>query len=190
MKTVAIYGGSFDPIHVGHLTTALYVKTTQGVDEVWFEPVYKHPAGKKLTRWDDRVSMASRAVLDFGPWAKVWEHELYVDRHPDYDKSGKTINLINYLQKAYPPENYKFKLILGSDALYHKHQWKEWDQINEKVEVVTLHRPGYPHEKAVGPALAEFSSTQIRGLVKEGKSIDHLVPELVSKYIATKGLYK
>lgn len=184
MKKIAIYGGSFDPIHVGHLTTALYVKATQDVDEVWFEPVYKHPSGKQLqTSFHDRINMASDAILDFHFWARVMWHE-------EKNLSGKTIDLIRYLKATYPTENYKFKLIVGSDVIYSLDQWKEWDEINEMVEVIVINRPGFPSGKAVGPVQSSISSTTIREKLFMGDDVKDLLPTRVLDYVTKNGLYK
>ncbi|MBE2251556.1 MAG: nicotinate (nicotinamide) nucleotide adenylyltransferase [Myxococcus sp.] len=180
MKRVALLGGSFNPPHVGHLMAALYVRATRAVDEVWLVPAFNHPFGKDLAAFDDRVSMCELMAQDCGPWLQVSRAEAEVGGE------GRTIELLEWLIPRHAGTRFEF--VIGSDILGDLPKWKAWDRISELVDVVVLHRAGYPAREAIGPPMAEVSSTEIRRQIAAGARPDGLVPRRVLDFIAERGV--
>lgn len=178
MKRIALIGGSFNPPHVGHLMAALYVRTTRPVDEVWLVPAFNHPFGKDLASFDDRVRMCELMAEDCGPWLKVSRAEGQVGGE------GRTIELLEWLMPQHPDTRFEF--VIGSDILADLPKWKAWDRIQQLVDVVVLYRAGYPAPEAVGPPMAEVSSTEIRKAFAEGRRPDQLVPRRVLDFLERK----
>ncbi len=178
---VALLGGSFNPPHIGHLMAALYLRAAVGSDEVWLVPSFHHPFGKALAPFDDRVAMCEAMAADLGPWFKVSRAESEVG------KDGRTIELLEYLLPKY--HGTQFQFVIGSDILADLPKWKAWPRIEQLVEVVVLHRAGYPSPRAVGPPLAEVSSTAIRAQFEAGHVPNEWVPRSVLAYARHRRLY-
>ncbi len=179
---IALLGGSYDPPHIGHLMAAVYVRATLGADEVWLMPSFQHPFGKALAPFEHRVKMCEVMAADLGPWLKVSTVEQSVGA------DGRTIDTLEYLLPRYP--HARFRLVLGSDIVRDLPSWKAWDKIQSLVDVTILHRAGYPEPQAVGPALAQVSSTEIREALEEGRRPEGLVPRKVLDYLEANGLYR
>ena len=180
MTRVALLGGSFNPPHVGHLMAALYVRATRAVDAVWLVPAFNHPFGKDLASFDDRVAMCELMAQDCGPWLQVSRAESQVQGE------GRTIELLEWLLPRHPDTRFEF--VIGSDILADLPKWKAWDRIVGLVDVVVLHRAGYPSSEAVGPPVAEISSTEIRERLAAGQRPDTLVSRRVLDFIEARGL--
>lgn len=180
MREVALLGGSFNPPHVGHLMAALYVRATLGC-EVWLVPSFNHPFGKPLAPFDDRVAMCEAMGSDVGPWLQVSRAESEVGGE------GRTIELLEWLLPRHPGT--RFRWVIGSDILGDLPKWKAWDRIQQLVEVTVLHRAGYPAPTALGPPLAEVSSTGIRRRLEAGDVPGDLVPKKALEVARARGLY-
>lgn len=177
MKTVALLGGSFNPPHVGHLMAAVYVRATRAVDEVWLVPAFNHPFGKALASFDDRVRMCEAMARDCDGWLRVSRAESEVG------KEGRTIELLEWLIPRHP--EVRFEFVIGSDILADLPKWKAWDRIQSLVTIVVLNRAGHPAEGALGPPLAEVSSTEIRRALAAGEPPTELVPRAVLEIAAS-----
>ena len=180
MTRVALIGGSFNPPHVGHLMAALYVRATRAVDAVWLVPAFHHPFGKNLASFDDRVTMCELMAQDCGPWLHVNRAEAEVGGE------GRTIELLEWLLPKHPQTRFEF--VIGSDILADLTKWKAWDRIVGLVDVVVLHRAGYPATEAIGPPVAEISSSEIRERLAAGQRPETLVPRRVLDFIEARGL--
>lgn len=178
---VALLGGSFNPPHVGHLLAAHYVRATQGVDEVWLMPTFRHPFGKRSEDFEHRVSMCERMCQDAAGWMKTSRVESEVG------KDGRTVDTLDFLLTRHP--GYHFSLIIGSDILKDLPNWKDFDRIRRMARVLVLYRAGHPAEGTVGPPLAEVSSTEIRERLARGEQPTDLVPERVLAYAREHHLY-
>lgn len=181
MREVALLGGSFNPPHMGHLMAALYVRAAVGSDEVWLVPSFNHPFGKPLEAFDDRVAMCEAMALDVGPWLKVSRAESEVGGE------GRTIELLEWLLPRHP--GVQFRWVIGSDILADLPKWKSWDRIETMVKVTVLHRAGYPSPRALGPPMAEVSSTEIRKRLEAGEVPEDLVPRRALDVARQRGLY-
>jgi nicotinate-nucleotide adenylyltransferase len=171
MKRVALFGGSFNPPHIGHLMAATYMRSVRAVDEVWLVPAWKHPFDKALPAFDLRVAWCEAMASDSSAWLKVSRAEASVG------KDGRTIDLLEYLLPLHPTVT--FQLVIGSDILGELGQWKAWDRIESLVEVVVLYRAGFPADRAVGPPLALVSSSMIRARLEANQPADDVVPHTV-----------
>lgn len=178
---IALLGGSFNPPHVGHLLAAHYVRATREVDEVWLMPSFRHPFGKALIDFEHRLAMCQAVCADASGWLRAVD----VERHVPGD--GRTVNTLSYLCEQHP--GWEFTLVIGSDILADLPKWKEFERIEAMARVLVLYRAGYPAAEAVGPPLAEVSSTAIRNAVARGESPEELVPRSVLEYARKHGLY-
>lgn len=178
---VALVGGSFNPPHVGHQLAALYVRSTLPVDEVWFVPTWKHPFGKPHEAFAHRVAMCRALADDLGPWFKVSEAEAEVGGQ------GRTIELLEWLLPRHPDARFRF--VIGSDILADLPNWKDWDKIQALVQVTVLHRAGFSAPNAIGPPLAQVSSSEIRRRLEAKDPPTDLVPRSVLEYAQAHHLY-
>lgn len=188
--TVGIFGGSFNPVHIGHLMLASYMQQFGGFDEVWLmlsplNPLKSNP--EELIPDITRLRMLELAIGDT-PGIAVNDIELSMPR-PSY-----TINTLRYLSKRYPRHN--FKLIIGSDNWKRFGEWKESEEIIENYGVVIYPRPGYPvgtiydaGVEVVNAPVADISSTFIRRGIARGKDMRFFLPQGVYDYINTHQLY-
>jgi len=163
---VAIYGGSFNPPHIGHAMVAAWLRWTGRADEVWWVPAFDHAFDKPLAPFDLRMD-ACRCVADsLGPWAKVCGIERELEA-PSY-----TIHTLDQLQRRHP--QHRLRWIMGADALPTVHLWREWERIERDYAPIVVGRAGHP-EVPGSPTFPAISSTLVRQLLREGAAIDHLV---------------
>ncbi len=178
---VALLGGSFNPPHVGHLMAAQYVHATQGCDEVWLMPSFRHPFGKVLAPWELRLEMCRALAAETSGWLRVSEVEHEVGGE------GRTVDTLEHLQRTRP--GLSFALVIGSDILKDLPNWKEFGRIEKLAQVLVLYRAGYPAAGTVGPPLAEVSSSEIRDKLARGFEPSELVPRGALEVARREGLY-
>lgn len=185
---VGIMGGTFNPVHNGHLMIAEQVRSQLDLDKVVFVPDNEPPHVDRKTAiaGTDRLAMLRRAVADHPQFA-VSDMELV--------RGGRsyTIDTIRELRQRHPENDYYF--IIGGDMVAYLPKWYQIDELVKLVTFVGVVRPGYERTSAYPITwvdVPEFavSSTLIRRLVKTGGSIKYLVPESVREYIEEKGLYR
>ncbi len=180
MKQVGLFGGSFDPIHVGHVALAKGILEQCHLDEVWLMVSPQNPLKQQSDLSDDqtRFEMAQLALEDV-PGVKACDYEFQLSK-PSY-----TWNTLQHLRKDYPDT--AFTLIVGGDNWARFERWYHWKDILRNHRVVVYPRSPYPG--TVELPLIDVSSTEIRRRVRVGQSIDGLVPEQVAAYIKKRGLY-
>lgn len=163
---VAVYGGSFNPPHVGHLMVASWVLWTRRADEVWWSPSYSHPFGKDLAPFEARVNWL-RALLREHPGMSVCTAESEISA-PSY-----TVDLLDYLSAQRP--ELSFRLLVGADNLDDLHRWKDSGRLQDAYHPIVVGRVGYPceHDTVEFPGV---SSTEVRRRLADGLSVEHLVP--------------
>ena len=181
---IALFGGSFDPPHLGHLLVVAHVLATEPVDQLWMVPVFEHPFGKKLVGpFELRASLCEAALQSLPlPRAKVCRAEA------DLRGEGRTVDLLEYLHALHP--EHRFALVLGSDLLADKPQWKRFERIEELARIIVLRRRGFDAKDARGVLLPEVSSTQVRALLAAGGDAQGLVPRAVLERIAGRPPYR
>ncbi|HHX61845.1 MAG TPA: nicotinate-nucleotide adenylyltransferase [Epulopiscium sp.] len=200
IKKLAIMGGTFDPIHIGHLMTAEEVRNEFEIDQVIFIPT-GHPPHKdagRVTHSEHRYLMTVLATVE-NPHFNVSRIEI------DRPGTTYTIDTIKKIKESYNPD-VKIYFITGADAVHEILTWERVDELMKICEFVAVTRPGYKRqqlrekvEELKGsfecsvhylevPALA-ISSSDIRGRVEKYKPIQYLVPQAVEKYIQKFKLY-
>ena len=197
---VGILGGTFDPIHLGHLIVAEEARVGRDLEQVIFIP-----AGQPRLKGEEpqatpeqRLRMVELAVAS-NPHFRVVRNE--VDRAgPTY-----TVDTLEELQGELGPET-TLCFILGLDALGQFHRWKDPERIIQMCELVIVNRPGFQNTAVLDEQLArypaigskisllnipriEISSTDIRQRAARGSSLRYLVPDPVADYARAQGLY-
>ncbi len=190
MKSVGILGGSFDPIHMGHLITSYEVLKKRNLEKIIFVPcnISPHKTDQRITENVHRLNMINLAVEDF-PSFKVYDFEI--------SKGGVsyTYDTLVELKKKYD----NLELIIGFDNLLVFDKWHRPDEIFKLATVVVMKRTVdfFPAKRnkyfdsaiMVDSTLVDISSTEIRERVKNKLPIEYLVPAKVKDYIFQNGLY-
>lgn len=171
MKKVAIFGGSFNPIHTGHIALAQAVQQQCGLDEVWLMVSPQNPLKRNdADLLDDslRFEMAQKA-LEGVEGVKACDYEFHLPK-PSY-----TWNTLQHLTKDYP--DYTFTLLIGGDNWAHFQRWRHWKDILWHHDVIVYPRDEY--QGTISVPLFNVSSTEIRKRVRAGQSISGLVPACI-----------
>lgn len=177
MTKTGIFGGSFNPIHNGHIALAKAALKQCGVDEVWLMVSPQNPLKQEDDLLDDelRFKMAQLALQDV-EGIKASDYEFHLPR-PSY-----TWTTLQRLNSDYP-EN-QFTLLIGGDNWAHFERWYHWKDILRHYRVCAYPRDGYAG--TFQAPLLPVSSTDIRRRVRQGESLEGLVPDgiipLVNKY--------
>ena len=202
MERLAIMGGTFDPIHMGHLRMTRAVQRQLEFDRVVFLPACIPP--HKQTRsdfasWQDRLAMVQLTIQDYDD---------FVVSSLEFDRGGisYTYDTVNFMQELWPDA--EIYLIIGEDSLTQLYTWYRALDLLRLVHFVSAERPGYEGEvgverltKAYGSWVADkiihaevpetaISSTEIRKRLREGKPIRGMVPLAVEQYIYEHRLYQ
>jgi len=178
---IALLGGSFNPPHVAHVMAAWWALATQGVREVWLLPSFRHPFGKALAPFEDRVEMCRLAVAAIrGAHVCAAEAELEGDPH-----CGKMARTLEHLRAKHP--DLDFALVIGADILPETPKWYRWDLVQARARVVVVGRQGFPG--CEGPDLPAVSSTEVRERLARGEDVSALVPARVLEYAKGRALY-
>ena len=197
---VGIFGGAFDPVHVGHLVLAERVRDDAGLDLVRFVPSYKppHKDNRQLTRFEARCDMVTLATTGQPAFVlDAIEKEL---PPPSY-----TVNTLRELALRHPGDT--FSLILGADSLHDLPTWYEPRELLKLAELIVVPRPGVElvsvdalaaslgvgvtdvRLRVVECPLMGIASRDLRRRVGEGKSVRFLVPRAVEEFVRERGLY-
>ena len=190
---VALFGGSFDPPHVGHQLAALYVLETFPVDELWLVPVFRHAFDKRLLPYQHRVAMCQLLSHSLGPLVQVStvEEEL---GGPSY-----TLHMVRRLREKFPGA--EFSLVIGSDLLTERERWFGWSELSETLPFLVLQRSGTesPPRSASSSSdihhqeelrLPAVSSTRVRAALAQGARPTGWVSRTVLSYIEAHSLYQ
>ncbi len=191
---IGIYGGTFNPIHYGHLVNAESVRDKYNLDKIIFIPD-KKPVHKKMygdASPEDRLTMVRSAIAG-NEYFEVSDIEIA------RVEASYTIYTIDKLEKIHPGK--KLFLIIGSDSFNELDTWKAYNEIIERVSIIIMRRPGnitlrqdilsmgnkfIIHDNL----LIDISSSGIRERIYTGHSVRYMTPDSVVNYINDKGLYK
>lgn len=181
---IALFGGSFDPPHQGHLLVADTLVAQNYVDQVWFIPCADHPFHKVLSPAQHRLAM-----LSLIPDVLIKTYEL--------DKAGPSysIETLEHFAKLHP--EHTFSWVMGSDQVATFSDWHRFEEILAHFSVIVYPRQG----SAPSPTFSkmvflkevpeiDLSSTMIRDLIRDGKNCEGLVPKQVLSYIQENKLYQ
>lgn len=199
MKKYGIFGGSFNPIHYGHLMICEYIKDEMGLDKVIFIPTGNPPHKDLVVSAKDRYEMVRLAISP----------------NPDFEisdiettrvKMSYTVDTIRELKKIYREE--KLYFLIGLDSIFQLKTWMKIGDLSKEIEFVVALRPGYINKEEINreidflrenfgtkvnlinTPLYEISSTDLRDRIREGKSLRYLIPKKVLDYIEESGFYK
>ena len=196
---IGIIGGTFDPIHNGHLIMGEYARTALNLDRVIYIPVgiAPHKDNREITGWEKRIKMLELAI-DSNSYFSLSLMEI------DRGDISYTIDTIMELKEKY--KNHKLYFIMGGDSVFEIENWKDSDKLIRLCNFAALGRgcktkkeidkkiiqlrfeKNMELEKIDSPII-EISSTEIRNRIETGLSIKYLVPESVEKYIKEERLY-
>lgn len=206
MNAIALFGGTFNPIHNGHLLIAEEVRTRYNLDKVVFIPAFQppHKDAKDLADPDQRLIMTHLGTVN-NPCFEVSPVEL--------ERGGKsyTVDTVRHFRQAYG-DDVQLYFIVGADTLMELTTWKNIEEILGMCRFVAVQRPGYDVSKILNyrfitagganlsgeifdriavedVARLDVSSSLVRQRVREWKSIKYLVPEPVEQYIHNQQLY-
>jgi nicotinate-nucleotide adenylyltransferase len=196
-EVTGIMGGTFDPVHNGHLAAARQLRDVAGLDEVWLMPnaTPPHRSAAPVASADDRLRMV----------------QLAVDRQPgllpsalEIERGGAsyTIDTVHELARRFPGR--RFSILLGSDAALQIRSWHDADALLDEAHFVIFNRPETTmapqtlHELGFAPARTQIvhldtpaiAAHQVRDRLARGASIDDLVPAAVADYIRAHQLYQ
>ncbi len=197
---IGIFGGTFDPPHLGHLSAAQEAQHELGLDRVLFVPTHRNPLklDEPSSETDHRLAMTALAI-DSNPAFDL--------SRADVDRPGPsyTVDLLQHFKDTLGPEC-ELVFIVGMDVVHELHRWRDPKRLLELARLAAVSRPGQrtldPDElHARLPGAAErvtmiwtpgvaISSTELRQRVAEGKPIRYLVPERVAAYVAEHRLYR
>ena len=201
VKSFAILGGTFDPVHNGHISVAKEILKNTDVERILLIPsgVPPHKKAEEVTKAKIRMEMLNVALEN---------EENMVISSIEIERKGLTYTVDTIAQlKEKLGEGVKFKFILGADALDYISSWKDYKRVLKMCSFIAVARPGYDkdalikrissmensmdcHIEFVSVTPVDISSSQIREWVREDKNINDLVPIEVAKYIEINGLYK
>lgn len=199
MINVAIYGGAFDPIHIGHVEAVkLVLRETNLFDEIWILPCYEHSYNKVLTSSEHRLEMCNLAI-DGNPKIKICNYEI------KHKLDGSSYNLMTKLIKDdFYNDNYNFSMILGMDNSNNFHKFLNYKYLEKLVRFVVIPRKGVVPDPKVdwylkephiylnsGKDIIECSSTFIRNELETGlsRNVEDYLSQDVLEYIKTNKLY-
>ena len=170
MIRTGIFGGSFNPIHVGHIALAKAVLQQCPLDEVWLMVSPQNPLKQEADLLADelRLQLSQKALEGVGGVRAV-DYEFRLPR-PSY-----TWNTLQHLSQDYPDR--QFVLLIGGDNWAHFDRWRHWKDILRNYDVIVYPRDNYPG--TINMPLLDVSSTEIRRRVRRGESIAGMVPESI-----------
>ncbi|OGN59494.1 MAG: nicotinate (nicotinamide) nucleotide adenylyltransferase [Chlamydiae bacterium RIFCSPHIGHO2_12_FULL_27_8] len=186
MKKVGFFGGTFDPIHIGHLNLAVQILEKKKLDKILFCPAYKSPLKKEMpiASGIDRYNMIKLAIKDF-------ENFEVIDNEIVKEKVSYTIDTLNELK-----EIFSLNLIISDDALETFNRWKDFKEILKIAPLIVGKRNIFKkndlnlnEKNFVETDIFEINATNVRKRLKEKKAIKHLLTNDVIDYILHKKLY-
>jgi nicotinate-nucleotide adenylyltransferase len=184
-KKIGLYGGSFDPIHNGHLILARDAMERLELDLVVFLParISPHKVNRPPASAESRCRMVSESIVDEPGF-------LVDDRELRREGPSFTVDTVREYQTEFPEA--KLYYFIGDDNLDELYTWKEIDQLKELVQFVVLSRAGMPFlaEFPMITRRVEISSTEIRNRIARGQSVRYMVPYPACQVIKMLGLYK
>jgi nicotinate-nucleotide adenylyltransferase len=200
VKKIGVLGGTFDPVHLGHINLALDAAREAGLEKVILVPAKLQPfkLDKKVTQVEDRMNMLELVAED-NPCIEVSDYEM------KSESVSYTYLTLREMQRRYG-DKASIYFITGTDTMLKIHTWTNADEILSSYSFIVGTRPGY-REDELDAAIArlkakygceiiklhnrefDISATNIRECIMNEESISHLVPQKIERYIKKNGLY-
>lgn len=183
---IGIFGGTFDPVHIGHIISAVEVKEKLPLDKVIFIPARQSPHKSQPSNSKDRLHMLQAAV-------ESYQYFLIDTFELAQDKLSYTFNTVEYLLEKYPEDELYF--IMGTDQYINFNKWYNYKKLLDMIhfvvlrrndENITIHAPFIDIRQPV----IEVSSSNIRDNIQNQLEYRHLLPESVHGYIKENNLYE
>jgi nicotinate-nucleotide adenylyltransferase len=195
LRKIGLFGGTFNPIHTGHLIIAEVIRQALQIDQILFIPAKIHAFknNQQIQSSRHRLRMLELVIRD-NPYFLISELEL--------NKEGisYTIDTIKMLRLQYPEDRYTLYFLMGADNVAQFHKWKEPAELVKLCNFVVFGRPGFEVDPKSDPLVSKFqfveaplleiSSTDIRNRIQGNISIRYMVPPQVEAYIHQHSLYK
>ncbi|MDE2025417.1 MAG: nicotinate (nicotinamide) nucleotide adenylyltransferase [Patescibacteria group bacterium] len=185
---IAVFGGRFDPPHLGHLQVAQAVlSSTLGIDQVWFLPANTHPWRPIRASAQDRLNMVKLMQTD-----RIKASDI------DIARGGETYTIETVRQLLQDKPN-RYFWVCGIDQMKDLYRWKEYDELHKLIEFIVLPRKGFDEKSNLPPRFTllkdnfvpnDISSSVIRGRVRNGESLAGFVTPEVEQYIKQHHLYE
>jgi nicotinate-nucleotide adenylyltransferase len=191
LNKVALFFGSFNPIHIGHLAIANYVVEYTDVEQLWFVVSAQNPLKKKNSLLSNHHRLALvRTALEYETRMKLCDIELSLPQ-PSF-----TIDTLTYLTEKYP--QYEFVILMGADGLIDFHKWKNYQELIQRFQRYIYPRPGVDITSLpniqncifIDAPLIEISSTFIRQGIKDKRNMRYFLHHKVWEYISEMHFYK
>jgi nicotinate-nucleotide adenylyltransferase len=186
---IGLLGGTFNPVHIGHLILAEEVREKMDFGRIIFVPTFlpPHKENSNIAQAQERLKMLKLAIKG---------NRYFSASDSEIKRNGRsyTIDTIREFKGAYPKDELYF--IIGSDLLKYLDEWKDLSEIIKMVKVIVATRPGFPLEdipsyiQTIAIRAVDVSAFEIRECVRLNKSFRYLVPESVFNYINKKRLYQ
>ena len=188
---IGLYFGSFNPVHQGHLIIASHVANYTDCQQIWFVVTPQNPLKSQSTLLHEshRKHLLDLAIEgDDRLRTSTIEFKL--------PKPSYTIDTLTYLSDQYP--QHTFTVIIGGDAFSNIKKWKNWETLLKNYQIIIYERPGFPIKKELinenitilTAPLLQISSTMIRQMIRDDKTIRYLVPAIVEQEIRNEHYYK
>jgi len=201
MKRIGIMGGTFDPVHNGHLLLGKQAYEEYGLDEIWYMPSHipPHKKDRTITASEDRIEMLNLALKDMS-YCVLSEFEM------KREGNTYTAHTLALLKEEYP--EYEFYFIIGADSLFQIERWYHPEQVMALTTLMVSGREYEGAERSFDEQIAyltekygakilplhneevDIASADIRKSISEGRDISQDVPKEVEQYIRDHGLYK
>ncbi len=192
-KAIGLFGGTFDPVHNGHLAVAQSYLNSGFIDELWvvLTPDPPHKAGRELSRYELRKEMLEQAFAGMSR-VTITDVETRLPR-PSY-----TIQTVRYLAERYG--DYSFYLCIGEDSLVDFERWYKWEEILEHCDLLVARRPNTEinpvnskisrHAHFIEHSPVEVSSSELREKISRNEEVSNQIPDAVRKTIHKHRLYQ
>ena len=192
-KKICLFGGTFDPPHIGHLLVAQTIFEAENFDKIVFIPTFKTQGKNNITHIKDRLAMLRMAVTS-NPNFEISDLEI------QRGGTSYTIDTIREYKSGQDCDSRELHYLIGSDSLQIFHTWKDPREILDECQVIVAIRPGFRPSDISNWILRkvrfaniprfEISSSTIRSRWQENKTIRYMVTQPVWEYINDQGIYK
>ena len=195
LKKIGLFGGTFDPVHLGHLIIAEFIREAARLDKIIFIPAKLHPLknNQSILPFQHRYHMLKLAIRK-NPYFSV------SDMESKQEGISYSVDTVKNFRQQYPPDRFELFFLIGADNVAQFHLWKQPEELLRLSKFIIFGRPGFKTDMESGSyfsasqfieaPLLEISSTEIRNRARQDLSIRYLVPDAVEGYIEKHSLYK